>query len=70
MMFEDPIVAEVRKTREYLAGQFNFDVHAIFKDLQQRQVLLGARLVRIPHSRNSKNASRLGESKTAYHSKE
>jgi len=45
-MGEDPIVAEVRKVREELARQFNFDVGAIFADLRKRQTSLGPRLVR------------------------
>lgn len=45
-MWKDPIVSEVRQTREQLARQFNFDVHAIFADLRKRQTALGSRLVR------------------------
>jgi hypothetical protein len=44
-MWEDPIVAEVHRTREKLAAEFDFDVKAIFADLRKRQVSLGARLV-------------------------
>jgi len=47
-MSEDPIVAEVRRIRERLAEQFDFDLHAIFVDLRERQRLLGSRLVRHP----------------------
>lgn len=67
-MWEDPIVAEIHRTREELAAAFDFDVKAIFADLRKRQAALGARLVRpirkpnqalqpteavIPASRNS-----------------
>ena len=45
-MWEDPIVAEVHRTREELAAAFDFDVKAIFADLRKRQTALGARLVR------------------------
>ena len=45
-MWEDPIVADVHRTREKLAAEFDFDVAAIFADLRKRQVALGARLVR------------------------
>jgi len=45
-MWDDPIVAEVRAVREKLAARFNCDIHAIFKDLQERQIKLGDRLVR------------------------
>jgi hypothetical protein len=44
-MWEDPIVADIHRTREKLAAQFNFDVKAIFADLRSRQRALGARLV-------------------------
>ena len=45
-MYDDPIVDEVRKTREHLAEKHNFDVGAIFEDLRSRQAILGKRLVR------------------------
>lgn len=44
-MYEDPIVDEVRKTRERLAEKHNFDVRAILGDLRKRQAALGKRLV-------------------------
>ena len=36
-MNEDPIVAEVRRVRDKLARQFNYDIHAIFADLRARE---------------------------------
>ena len=45
-MWEDPIVAEVHRTRERLAAECNFDITAFFADLRRRQAALGARLVR------------------------
>ena len=45
-MWEDPIVQEVRREREKLSAQFNFDVNAIFEDMRKRQLTLGAKLVR------------------------
>ena len=45
MMWEDPIVLEVRCKREELAAQFNFDVHTIFEDMRKRQIAHGTRLV-------------------------
>ena len=45
-MWDDPIVTEVRRTRERLAEQFGFDVSAIFADLRKRQAKLGSRLIR------------------------
>ena len=44
-MWEDPIVADVHRTREELAAKYNFDIKAIFADLRKRQVALGGRLV-------------------------
>jgi hypothetical protein len=44
-MWEDPIVAEVHRTREMLAAKFNFDIDAMFADMQKRQTALGERLV-------------------------
>ncbi len=45
-MWEDPIVAEVRRVREQVSAKFGFDVKAIFADIERRQVEAGARLVR------------------------
>lgn len=56
-MYEDPIVDEVRKTRERLAEKFNFDVDAIFEDLRQRQAQLGTRLVRRQRKRGTGRAA-------------
>lgn len=44
-MWEDPIVAEVRRIREQLSERFGYDVKAIFADIRERQAALGARLV-------------------------
>jgi hypothetical protein len=45
-MWEDPIVAEVHRTREKLAAKYDLDLAAFFADLRKRQVALGGRLVR------------------------
>lgn len=44
-MWEDPIVADVHRTREKLAAQYNFDIGAFFADVRKRQATLGGRLV-------------------------
>jgi hypothetical protein len=44
-MWEDPIVADIHRTREMLAAEYAFDVRAIFADLRKRQAALGGRLV-------------------------
>ena len=36
-MAKDPIVEEVRRIRQQYAARFNYDVAAIFRDLQDRQ---------------------------------
>jgi hypothetical protein len=36
-MAKDPIVEEVRRIRQQYAARFNYDLGAIFRDLQQRQ---------------------------------
>lgn len=45
-MWEDPIVAEVRKVRKKLSAQFGNDVRNIFADLRKRQISLGDKLIR------------------------
>jgi hypothetical protein len=44
-MWEDPIVAEIHRTREKHAAAFNFDIDAIFADLRKRQGTLSGRPV-------------------------
>ena len=36
-MWNDEIVEEVRKVRDEYAAQFNYDLEAIFKDIQQQE---------------------------------
>jgi hypothetical protein len=48
LMWEDPIVSEVRRIRGELCERFDFDVAAIFADLRKRQAVLGKRLVPPP----------------------
>ena len=49
-MWEDPIVAEVHRTRRELAEKFDFDVNAIVADIRKRQAALGSRLVSLAKS--------------------
>jgi hypothetical protein len=44
-MWEDPIVAEVHRTREKLLAKFNYDLDAFFEDLMRRQLEHADRLV-------------------------
>ena len=36
-MWEDPIVAEVRKIRDAHAARFNYDLKAIYQDLKHQE---------------------------------
>ena len=45
-MNDDPIVSSVRRIRDQLASKFNYDVHAIFADMRERESKFGNRLVR------------------------
>jgi hypothetical protein len=47
-MIEDPIVDEVRKIRQEYARQFNYDLDAICKDLQEKQAASGRKIVSFP----------------------
>jgi hypothetical protein len=44
----DTIVDEVRKVRDELARQFNYDLDAMCADLQRKQQLSGAKVVSFP----------------------
>jgi hypothetical protein len=56
MTWEDPIVAEVRRTRESLSAKFDFDVSAIFADLRARQNSAGVRLVKAIRNREGEQS--------------
>jgi len=70
-MWDDPIVAEVRKIREEYAAQFNFDLQALCRALKERELqdprpkvsflFKPAKLVR-----KTRPATVLTESKTSY----
>ncbi len=44
----DPIVAEVRETREKHAAQFGFNIAEIFKNIRSQQQESGRKYVRYP----------------------
>jgi hypothetical protein len=56
MTWEDPIVADVRRTRENLSAKFDFDVSAIFADIRARQSTAGDRLVRAKRNREAEQS--------------
>ena len=45
-MHDDPIINEVRKTREGLSKKYNYDVSAIFDAIRKRQALLDSQVVK------------------------
>ena len=50
-MTDDPIVAEVRATRDNLAAQCGYDVKEIFRQLRQQEAISGRKYVRYPARR-------------------
>lgn len=55
-MWEDPIVAEVHRTRERLAAECGLSVKAVFADLRTSQATLGDRLVRTKRRPDSEDS--------------
>jgi hypothetical protein len=47
-MSRDPIIDEIHKVREEYARQFDFDVRAICRDIQAKQLKSGRDLVSFP----------------------
>ena len=50
-MSSDPIVDEIRAIRDRIAARFNYDIDAIVKDAQEREVLCGRKVVCRPPRR-------------------
>ena len=50
-MTDDPIMAEVRATRDRLAARFDYDVEAIFRHIQAREARSGLTYVAYPPRR-------------------
>lgn len=50
-MWRNPIVEEIHRIREEYARQFDYDVHAICKDIQIKQADGGRKLVSFPARR-------------------
>lgn len=48
MTADDPIVAEVRATRDKHAAQFGYDLDAIFRDIREKQKASGREYVTFP----------------------
>ncbi len=64
-MWEDPIVAEVRRNRRELAEKFDFDLSAIVTDIRERQVALGPRLVSLAKSAEPSAAPDRGDTNSS-----
>ena len=50
-MWKDPILEEVRSTRNEHAARFNYDLKAIYEDLKERERASGRRYVRFEPKR-------------------
>ncbi len=48
MIWKDPIVEEVRKSRDSYAKRFNYDLDAIFRDLKEKERCSGRVVVPCP----------------------
>jgi len=44
-MWEDPIVKEIHQIREEHAAKFNYDIDAMFRDLQEKEQQSGVEYV-------------------------
>jgi hypothetical protein len=45
MTWSDPIVDEVRRIRDAYAARFNYDLHAIYRDLKEQEKRSGRKVV-------------------------
>jgi hypothetical protein len=50
-MWEDPIVAEIRRIREEYAARFNYDLWAMYEDLKEQERKSGRKFVSYPPRR-------------------
>jgi hypothetical protein len=52
-MLDDPIVAEVRRTRDKLAARFDYDLDAIVRNARKRERTSGHRVVDLSSKRRA-----------------
>ena len=52
-MYKDEIIEEIYQYREQYAKSFNYDLNAIFRDLRQKQIASGRKVVKLPIKRRS-----------------
>ena len=45
---DDPVVAEVRRIREEIFAEYNYDLRAMFEDMQRREATSGRRYATPP----------------------
>jgi hypothetical protein len=50
-MIDDPIVEEIRRIRDEYARRFNYDLDAMFRDIEQKQLQSGRTYVSFPPNR-------------------
>jgi hypothetical protein len=56
-MIDDPIVEETRKQRDEYASQFDYDINAMVRDLQERERVSGRQYTTLAPRPPEKNAS-------------
>jgi hypothetical protein len=64
MVWQDPIVEEVRRARDAYAKQFNYDLDAIYRDLKTKERQSGRRVISSP-SKRAKTPDSQGAAKPA-----
>jgi hypothetical protein len=58
MTWSDPIVEEVRRSRDAYAARFNYDLRAIFRDLKEQEMRSGRKLISSDEIADSKQSLR------------
>ncbi len=53
MVWQDPIVEEVRRARDTYAKQFNYDLDAIYRDLKSKERQSEQRVIPCPPKRET-----------------
>ncbi len=64
-MSSDPVVAEIRRIREELAAQFNYDLDAIIEDARRRYLSDNRKVIRLPPRRPEGYAAKPQETPAA-----
>jgi hypothetical protein len=64
-MSSDPVVAEIRRIREELAAQFDYDLDAIIEDARRRYLADNRKVIRLPPRRPEGYTAKRQESSDA-----